>query len=129
MERIEYIIIHIQNSYPGKRYSYYNSDNELIFYATKSTFPDYIKFSYLKKPKGWHILSDEEKAQERFYFQYNTKGVLRVMCKLLNRKPLTEIEQLFTVELFWNFTQYENDFMYEFGEELFPDIDMTDCEF
>ena len=126
IERIEYIKSHINNSRAGKRFSYYK-DDKLIFYAEKSTFPWYIKFAYLKKPKSWFLLSDKEKSKEQRYFQYNTKDINSILRKLLKGGKLTDIQKEFVDILFVSFEQYYKDCLEE-GIDIFY-IDMKECPF
>ncbi len=129
-----YIINHVENSFPGKRMwsknDKYNSGYDYSL-STKSTFPDYIKFAYVKRPKYWFILSEEEKLLEDRYFQYNTKDIIRILNKYINDKSLTDIQNEFFNTLIDNFKDYEHEYFEEFKEYPLSDeiIDMTNCPF
>lgn len=134
-DRITYILEIIKNSLPGKRRWYksrkFNSGNDYSI-TERSTFPDYIKFAYVKKPKNWYILTDDEKKKEDIYFQYNTKNITRCLNKILKCKMLTELQQLFIEILFYNFYKYEEEWEIMNNEKLFDDmknINMDECPF
>ena len=123
---------HISSSYAGRRLSYYNNQ-ELKFYSLKSTFPWYIKFAYLKKPKNYYLQTEDEKSEDIIYYQFNTKDVKRTIELTLNNKKLrTNLQRSFIDELFKNFRVYELDYKEKYSEYLFEEIiedDYSNCPF
>ncbi len=131
-EIINIIIGRIKISTPGVR-RWRNSEKFSGGYdygeTVRSTFPWYIKFAYVKRPKNWYTLTEDEKLSQEQYYQYNTKDILRILNKILNNKRLTELQGKFARELFINFRQEELDFFYEHNEFLINLPDMKDCPF
>jgi hypothetical protein len=129
-DRIRYIISHLKSSTPGKRL-WVQSDKYSSGYdynvTIRSTFPYYIKFAYVMRPKNWYLLSEDEKIKEGIYYQYNTKEIIRILNKILQNKRLTLIQSKFIEQLFYNFLEYEKEY-YEINQEnLF--IDLSSCPF
>ena len=131
-DKIRYIINHISNSSCGKRYWFTNTEGYTKYWKSISTFPWYVKFAYLKKPKNWYMLSEDEQSKLDFGYHFNTKDIIRILTKELNNKKLTTQQQNFMNTLFENFTIYENQYYEENLTYLFNEIDMIemiDCPF
>jgi len=123
-QKIDAIIQELNQSTPGKRIGIVSDKYAcgLDFGATiRSTFPNYIKFAYYKRPKNWHCLSDDEKISNINYYQYNTKEIIRILNKIKMNKPLTNIQGQFIEELFENYLIVENDYYEEYNEIMFED--------
>ncbi len=113
---------HILSSEKGQRYSFYDMDDNLIFFSSRSTFPDYVKFMYLKKPKWYILLSEEEKLDHDYYYQYNTKDILSLLRTLLKEdRKLTEIQQHCVDRLFMYFREYEESYIYLYNQKIIDD--------
>lgn len=117
-ERSIYIIDHLINAIP--RYKvWYQEDNIYKFKFIESTFPEYVRFAYTKKPKYWRLLDSREKKKHDRYWQLNTKGVVDILRKSLSRKKLTKWQGDFLEELFGQFNDYEKMMLIEYDTELF----------
>ncbi len=113
---------HISTSTPGNRFSYYDYEGNLIFYSEKSTFPEYTKFMYTKKPKWYKLLSEEEKEKYEYYYQYNTKDILSLLRTLLSEeRKLTKIQQHCVDTLFYGFRLYEEAYIELYGQKIIED--------
>ena len=131
--RVKYIINHLLNSKAGGYHLYYNASDEPVYYYIKSTFPNYTRFAYKKKPKNYNLLTDKEKIGHCTYYAWNTKDIIRTLNLTLNNKKLnTNLQRKFIDELFYYFSIYEQDYFEEHNEKLFddvPDLDMSLCPF
>lgn len=120
ISRINYMISEISASTAGSRY-WINStlpSRTYDYITTKSTFPNYCKFFFFKKPKNWHILTDIEKEKERYFFAGNKKELLHVLNKSKTHKKLTYRQQLLIQTISENLIQHEEDWYYQFEEKL-----------
>lgn len=117
-KRVLFIYTQLKLSQPRYKVWYKTSDGIYRFKFQSSTFPEYSRFAYTKKPKDWHLESSNEKKKHRYYYQFNTKGILKILVKSLTRKPLTEIQGNFLEELFKNFLDYEKMMLEEFQTNI-----------
>lgn len=127
-KRLLYIINHVKKGIPRYKIWYQDKDKIYKFKFTESTFPEYLTFAYTKKPKNWNLLEKEEKKKHRYYFQFNTKGILRTLTKALTSKKLTKLQGMFLEELFINFKKYEDMMIYEYNTDIF-EYDIEVCPF
>lgn len=110
ISRINYMISEIENSIAGSRY-WVDSDKPCRTYdyvTTRSTFPDYCKFFFYKKPKNWHLLTILEQENE-YHFAGNKKELLHILNKSKTNKKLTVRQQLMIEIISCNLTIHEED--------------------
>lgn len=120
IHRINYMISEISASTAGSRY-WVNSPlpNRIHDYITiRSTFPDYCKFFFFKKPKNWYILTGEEKEKEEYFFAGNKKELLHILNKSKTNKKLTYRQQLLIQTISENCCLYELDWYHQYNEQL-----------
>lgn len=117
-KRISYIIEHIRNAVP-KYKVWYQDEGIYKFNYIPSTFPEYTRFAYTKKPKDWCILSSEEKKKYDYFYQWNTKDINRTLVKSLKNKKLTVLQGNFIEELFIRFRDYEYEMEYIHRTNIF----------
>lgn len=119
-KRIVYMYEHISNAIPRYKVCY-KEDGIYKSRFIESTFPEYTKFAYTKKPKNWNLLNAKEKKSHDRYFQYNTKYIKRILVKLLIKHKLTKIQQEFCDILFRNFFEYEKEMTEYYNTNIIKD--------
>ena len=127
-ERVLYMINHILNSVP-KQVIQYQEQGEYKYRFYPSTYPEYTRFLYTKKPKNWKTLEAKEKKKHRYYYSWNTKDILRTLRKCITRKKLLRIQANALEELFYEFNKYERMMIEVYYTDIFDKMYDIECKF
>lgn len=117
-KRLIYVLDHLRKAVP-KYKVWYEVQGIYRFKFIPSTFPEYTRFAYTKKPKDWYLFSSKEKLEHDYFYQWNTKDIQRTLSKALRQKKLTKLQGNFIEELFIRFRDYEYEMVYYHRTDIF----------
>ena len=124
IHRVDYMISVLELATPGSR-SWTPSSlpgRTYDYHVVRSTFPEWSKFFFLKKPSNWHTMTIQEQQQftrdEYIPFAGNKKELIHILNKSVTNKKLTPRQQIVIEIIFSNLYDYEQEFYHLYGEEL-----------
>ena len=119
----------------GKRHWFYQDDKLNYSLSTESTYPDYLKFFFVKTPKNLRINYLEESSKESWedgYFNGNRRELLRIFKSALDGyAPKSKRLQTAFDMILEGYFKHINDFEEQYKERFysFDELDFTPFPF